>query len=733
MRIVVVALTVCGVLLAVTGIAEQAFWNGKILWFFVPEDWGTPRYASFPRASGPFVDPDHFANYLGMIFPLAAGCSLFGLPRTYATQRNDTRLVIRLWFGFASFVILAAIALSFSRALWLLTGLGIIALCWFRAYVIPLSACRSTLRSSNGKNGATVVRVKGLWATVASLMVGLLILISVSTFLGRSRDSALALRLGQTVSDTDFGIGVRPVLWRASNRIFKDYLLTGAGLGTWAEIFPHYEAAPRLEMAFHQAHNDYLQMVAEVGIPGLITLMCVILWLGSWSRQVGRVSFNQRLFLLSLSISIAVMLLHETVDFAMHIPANAFVFVLLLALAVRTLARSNPHDGSRETSVWWLYSVGQCALVVGIWVLLAYLAIRKQNVGYPADIQPPTNLKAANELISQHPASASAYMERFTLSGARNWPVADVRDLESAVWLDPTNAYSRDLYAAALEEEGAMQESSHEITVSLYNAPDIASHFYLAPASLKGMRSDQREAVEEGLVQAIASRERGAVAALAQIHETLGDFSQEAALYDSAAAASRSSDQRTQYYDLAGQIWIKAGRAGDAVKDLRRAVAIDSPGNHAYADLINAEVSAKESFASISATIESAVNRGANAQPLWTELAFSYQNSGDRVSAEKAWLNALKIGPSYDLLIKIGRFYLTAERFDLAAAMFQRALEMAPDSGAAYCGLGASDEGAYEYFQAEQAYGKAAQLVPADCLAEYEAFQKRMMLAGQIK
>jgi tetratricopeptide (TPR) repeat protein len=118
---------------------------------------------------------------------------------------------------------------------------------------------------------------------------------------------------------------------------------------------------------------------------------------------------------------------------------------------------------------------------------------------------------------------------------------------------------------------------------------------------------------------------------------------------------------------------------------------------------------------------------------LWTELASAYQNVGDNANAEKALLRALNLDPSYEVLMRAGQFYLAAQHFDRAAAMFRRAIEVVPDSGAAYSGLGASNEGGYEYFEAEQAYAKAAQLSPSDYQSGYEAFQKRMTLAGQTK
>ena len=57
-----------GAMVASVGLMERAFWNGKILWVVVPELWGAPKL-EMTRAVGPFINPDHFADFIGMVFP----------------------------------------------------------------------------------------------------------------------------------------------------------------------------------------------------------------------------------------------------------------------------------------------------------------------------------------------------------------------------------------------------------------------------------------------------------------------------------------------------------------------------------------------------------------------------------------------------------------------------------------------------------------------------------------
>jgi len=106
------AVLVTGVLVAAVGLVERVYWNGKVLWLFVPLDWGAPLRGALPRAIGPFVNPDHFANYLSMVLPLALAGAFYEL---YSNSRRSAG-AIRLLCASGAFIILLAVVLSLSRA-----------------------------------------------------------------------------------------------------------------------------------------------------------------------------------------------------------------------------------------------------------------------------------------------------------------------------------------------------------------------------------------------------------------------------------------------------------------------------------------------------------------------------------------------------------------------------------------------------------------------------------------
>jgi O-antigen ligase len=127
-------------------------------------------------------------------------------------------------------------------------------------------------------------------------------------------------------------------------KIVEDYPLTGAGAGTFYTAFTRYRGHD-IGAFFDHAHNDYIQFLAETGIVGIAlmglfsvaALLCAVLALARRRDPLARgVAFGALMGIVALGI-------HSTVDFNLQIPANAFLFVILCALAWLSLhlGRSN--------------------------------------------------------------------------------------------------------------------------------------------------------------------------------------------------------------------------------------------------------------------------------------------------------------------------------------------------------------------------------------------------------
>lgn len=71
---------------------------------------------------------------------------------------------------------------------------------------------------------------------------------------------------------------IRPLIWKDTLKVIKDYPVTGTGMGTFSYIFPKYRSFRADDKNLKYAHSDYLQLVSETGIFGLVFAIGFLLW-----------------------------------------------------------------------------------------------------------------------------------------------------------------------------------------------------------------------------------------------------------------------------------------------------------------------------------------------------------------------------------------------------------------------------------------------------------------------
>jgi O-antigen ligase len=237
-----------GLLLALllTGSAEAIL---GALQFFLP--FGPPAFAVGPfiRAHGMFGQPNPFAGYLGTIFPLALAMTLIPHPGRF-------RLIAAICMA----LIGMGIFLSLSRGAWLgLTiALGVMAMAWStqaRKLVIPLAAC--------------IVLV------VALAMAGLLPPNIAARITSATDNFGIFDVRTVQLSSENFAIVERMAHWQVGWWMFADYPFLGVGPGNYPAVYEQYYIPPWREPLGH-AHNYFLNMAAEAGMPGLLALVLVL-------------------------------------------------------------------------------------------------------------------------------------------------------------------------------------------------------------------------------------------------------------------------------------------------------------------------------------------------------------------------------------------------------------------------------------------------------------------------
>jgi putative inorganic carbon (hco3(-)) transporter len=188
-----------------------------------------------PLASGPVEDPNDYAFLLASALPLA-------LYRLLEPRRRALAVV-------ACALILLAVLASFSRGA--IVGL-VVAAAWALA---------------SGR-----VRVRG--AVVAALVLGLVAVVGYQSWDGRAET---ALEGKSAVADTN--VQSRLTFWRVAVQQFQGSPVLGVGPGNYPVRYAEHELpqiVPGQIVTGVATHNTYLNILAEVGLPGLLFFLAFL-------------------------------------------------------------------------------------------------------------------------------------------------------------------------------------------------------------------------------------------------------------------------------------------------------------------------------------------------------------------------------------------------------------------------------------------------------------------------
>lgn len=269
---------------------------------------------------GPFGNQHHFAALMEMTGGLTFGF-LFG---------RDTRREHKLLLLIAALLMGIALVLTSSRG-------GIIS---FSGVIMFLAAANFLPGRRSGKHGRAERHsdFKRLLILSASGVGFVLLIFGGVLFLGG--DESLLRGIGLT-EQADFTSG-RSHFWAVALQIFLAHPIIGSGLEAFGAAYTHFDSQNGLYRV-EQAHNDYLQTLADAGILGFICVASFIYLLFKESvERIGNASdgFRKNAALGALAGCFGI-LIHSFFDFPLRTPSNAFVFLMLVAIATVSIHR--PH------------------------------------------------------------------------------------------------------------------------------------------------------------------------------------------------------------------------------------------------------------------------------------------------------------------------------------------------------------------------------------------------------
>jgi O-antigen ligase/tetratricopeptide (TPR) repeat protein len=699
-RISLIAVLVSGLIITMIGLIQWATWNGKILWTMVPLDWGAPD-PSAQRASGPFVNPDHFAGYLAMIFPLMLSEAIFGgFP-----ARSNADPAKRISCGFAAFLIFIAVALSQSRAGWMGLAIGTVSL-----FLFAQSRSRST--EDSGGEKATVRALRTSLAILAAMVVLALMFVG-----GRGRDESTT-RLGVTVSQGSLDLQERLAVWVKTPAILREFPLFGVGLGAWPEVFFRFQPAPRSDLLYNAAHNDYLELVVDMGLVGIALLGWLVVRVAARLRSALHTLPDQMLPTFAAMVAgLIVMAAIEFFDFDLQVPANLVLFALLAGLALRmSIPVDPPEAGPRLVRAQEAESSGRVFyLLLAGTIGLGIFAMMQTGLPYPYDIATPGSLSDARSLLLSYPYNPDTHRLTLARFGDSMEPAMRSRWIANWAWLDPTDPHARDIYAQDLLDRGRRADALRQITESVFVAPLASWHFYLGPRIVPWLPDDEKRAINDGLGRAVGFGFVGSVETLGDFYKSLGKSKERAAMLTQAAERENDRERRARYLRDAADAYMEMGQLERAGEVLRTAIDADPGEADNYTELIARVLVPLEAFEQVQRLISEGIDQGADPCQLAQSVVKGAQARGRVDVAEQALDTALKAdSTSYECTHAMGGLYLATGRNARAVLLFHKATELRPDSVEAYLDLATAADRNYDYSTAEAAYNRAASLAPGN-------------------
>jgi tetratricopeptide (TPR) repeat protein len=709
-RRLVAGMLVTGFLLAAVGLLELETWNGRLLWLITPYSELTAGGDTL-RARGPFVDPDHYASYLGMIMPLAIVGTLW--PRIVAEPKSAYGF--RLFSGFTAALLAAAMLMSMSRGALVgsLVSLAVLLLVLFRSKTLD--------------RDVTIVSLRKILFPLLTASVVIALGVALAGTLSRGQvDVRWHARNGSSEVSRDS----RPQVWLDTLKLVREFPLTGVGLGCYGEIFAHYQRPPWSPFVWDAAHDDYLQLAVETGIPGLMMLLAAGLIVGHRiAISLPRLPLKNVLTLAGLIAGLSGPLFHELVDFPLQIPANATLFAIMLGATLRmTMFGGAPRIIDRRINQ------GVASGVSAVALFLIVQACRQGWVPFPYDVKVPANVDEARQLILRYPARAQTHLLLIRAGSNQLAPADNLEESETAVWLDPTSPFANDIEAGLLLQTGHTTDGLTALSHSIWMAPSLMYHSYLSQrGSILALGPSEQEAITSGFKEAVASDYVGAVPAYGNYLDALKRFGDEGALYIEAGKRETVRNRKVALFIQAGEAYA-AGQQLAFAEDAFEKASIAGPSDaRSYVQLCSLVYGPLRQSKRAEEAIQTGIESGADPFSLYQALAYMYEQIGDTAFAVARLQKALTFRPS-DAAANalLARLYLKEHDPEKAVEAMRQAAEEEPGSAERWFILAREEEENYDYFAALSDYSRAVALNPADATygMAYQSLKERVASAA---
>jgi O-antigen ligase len=296
--------------------------------------WNVQRRFYIGSATGTYVNHNHFAGLLEMIFPLALGLAYYHAQKAWRHSRQSFVRDFLHQLGhpemLKSLLLLLVATVLFLATVFSLSRMGMISM------VASLGVMGAVLCTGRNRSlfAAALILILLASGVAAALWVGVAPVVEHFGQLPRN----------EAPSQSSEG---RIALWGDTLKLIGAHPWTGVGLGCFEVAFTTVQSIQLTYVADH-AHNDYLELAAELGLPAAVLLFSLLFWLVSRILRASRRARSSLIRALALGSlgGTSALLVHSAADFNLYIPANGLVFAVLLGMGYAMSLEESAGDGA---------------------------------------------------------------------------------------------------------------------------------------------------------------------------------------------------------------------------------------------------------------------------------------------------------------------------------------------------------------------------------------------------
>jgi O-antigen ligase len=201
----------------------------------------------------------------------------------------------------------------------------------------------------------------GFRATRNKRAVLAVLVIALAGYLGAA--NLLGLGIGHRTLNLkqDASTSARLLLWKSAAEIAKDHPLSGTGWGSFAAQYPAYRDPRENTTAGIYAHNDYVQLAAEGGIPALVLMLGILVGLLlQLKRSLACKENPHALEATGLLLGSLALFIHAGLNFILYF---AFMNILAGLFAARAIQLITPA-GIRSIQLGGFPKIGRATKVI---------------------------------------------------------------------------------------------------------------------------------------------------------------------------------------------------------------------------------------------------------------------------------------------------------------------------------------------------------------------------------